>query len=223
NSSQTTPSLSVGEFGGESDFEISNGTLSSINASIGTGDSADARLTITSATWNNSGSLSLGSQLPKNLGAGHLVVDAGGSANIAGAIDNRAGSSIEVKNGGALTASQVINGGDFTSNGTLTINSSFTNTGNATFGGTQNWAAGSQLNVRKGTVGLQANAGTAPTPTAAGQHRLTLHQFENSSTVTLGSDLDLKNLIIGVADPGLQSFDLSSPAGASQYHALRIY
>src|SRR5205823_4272131 len=105
---------------------------------------------------------------------------AGGAANIIGAIDNRAGSSIEVKTGGALSAGKIVNTGDFTSDGALTVNTSFANVGNAVFAGTQNWAAGSQLLARGGVAVFQSNAGVAPTSTTAGQHRLTVHIFENS-------------------------------------------
>src|SRR5205807_1184906 len=64
NTSAATPSLSIGEYGGDPDFEVANGTLNSIHAAIGAGDTAEAKLTITSGTWNNSGCVQIGSPTP---------------------------------------------------------------------------------------------------------------------------------------------------------------
>jgi hypothetical protein len=223
NTSPTTPSLSIGEYGGDPNFELTNGTLNSVHASIGAGDTADATLSLSSATWNNSGSIQVGSPLADQLGLGHLLIQSGGTLNIGASLAIAPASNTSVLPGGSLSAANVSNDGDFSTAGSLSISAAFTNTGNATFAGTQNWATGSQLDVRRGLISMVTNPGTPSTAASPAQARLTLHIHNDTATVALQTSIDLKNLIMDLADPGLQSLDLNSPAAPGQYNALRLY
>ena len=223
NTVPATPSLSVGEYGGDPHFEIANGTLNSVHASIGAGDTAEAKLTISSAIWNNSGSVQIGSPTANLTGIGHLIVQSGGAVNIGASLSIATGSNASVEFGGSLSAANVNNDGDFSSQGNLAVTGTFTNTATATFAGTQNWGTGSQLDVRRGLVAMVTNPGTPATASSPTQARLTLHIRISDAGVGLLTSIDIKNLIMDVNDPGLQSLDLNSPAGSGQFNALRIY
>ncbi len=223
NNSPTTPSLSTGEFGGDPDFEVANGTLNSVHASIGAGDTAEAKLTISNATWNNSGSVQIGSPTTGLTGIGHLLVQSGAAVNIGASLNIATGSNASVESGGSLSAANINNDGDFSSVGTLAVTGTFTTTGTATFGGAQNWGTGSVLDVRRGLVAVLTNPGTLATASSAAQAGLTLHIRTSDAGVGLLSSMDLKNLIMDVNDPGLQSLDLNSPTGSGQFNAVRIY
>jgi hypothetical protein len=223
NTSAATPSLSIGEFGGDPDFEVANGTLNSVHAAIGAGDTAEAKLTISSATWNNTGSLQIGSPTVDLTGVGHLLIQAGGAVTVGGPMNIATGSNASIDPGGSLSVSNVNNDGDFATSGTLAVSGAFTTTGTATFGGTQNWAAGSVLDVRRGLVAVLSNPGTPATAATAAAARLTLHIHTSDAGVGLLSSMDLKNLIMDVNDPGLQSLDLNSPTTTGDFNAVRIY
>lgn len=89
---------------------------------------------------------------------------------------------------------------------------------------------GSFFDVFLGSVNINGNQGTAatagPTPAVA---NLTLTVGNPASlptdvtTVTLGDDQDLADLVVNHAAPGRQTLDLASPKVAGSYRAVRVY
>jgi hypothetical protein len=114
-----------------------------------------------------------------------------------------------LNNTGGLTASTANNTGTFTTTGTYAGTGSFNNSGTATFGGTQNWSAG--------TVFLNT-AGTAIFNTDAGS-QTSLHLSINVSggSVTLNSTQHLAGLniaagsLVTLTNTGSKSLLVTSP------------
>ena len=90
-----------------------------------------------------------------------------------------------------------------------------------TISGAQNHSAGATLNV-SGRANLNTNAGSAASAAEPAAAKLAINVSGDGAKVVLGADQDLKSLTI-TDGAGLQSFDLNSPAGAGEAHAVRVY
>jgi hypothetical protein len=100
NSSLTTPSIVVGEFGGSPLLDLrGSGTLSSVNASLAPNVNSDATVTlIQTPTWNNSGDLYLGGTNAAAGGIATLTLSSGAGSSPTLAIGGR----LKVWNAGAV-------------------------------------------------------------------------------------------------------------------------
>jgi hypothetical protein len=74
NSSAATPSVAIAEFNGIANATFTNGTLKSVNALIAAGNVAVASVSLGSATWNNSASMSIGGSATTAGGAATLSI-----------------------------------------------------------------------------------------------------------------------------------------------------
>jgi hypothetical protein len=153
-----------GGFGGAiGTFNQSAGTHS-VGGSLYVGDGAGAS---GSFTLSGTGQLSVaGTEYVGYNGAGSFTQQGGtNSAAVGVTIAANAGSSGSYTlAGGTLSAPLITNHGTFnqpSGGGTLAVSGSFTNAGNATFAGTQQWSAGSSFTNTAGTAAFQSDAGGA--------------------------------------------------------------
>jgi hypothetical protein len=91
-----------------------------------------------------------------------------------------------------------------------------------TIGGNQTHGAGASLNILRGRVNLNTNSGTQSFPNSAAIANLKINISGADSKLVLGANQDLADLVIQVADPGLQSLDLATPP-TPIFRSLRIY
>jgi len=127
----------------------------------------------------------------------------------AASVDVDAGAALTLSGGFSVAAGKSLSkGGD----GTLRVS------------GPQSHGVGASLTHTQGILQLDTNAGT---PNSAAGSNLALTVAANASggsgKVLLNSDQDLKQLTVSFAEGGTQTLDLNSPAGAGQFHAVRVY
>ncbi|HEV8607904.1 MAG TPA: autotransporter-associated beta strand repeat-containing protein, partial [Tepidisphaeraceae bacterium] len=143
-------------------------------------------------------------------GAGAAInVDAGSHQIFAPLIvsDNLA---ISIKSGAALEIENL----SIASSKTLTKS----DPGALTIFGAQSHGSGSALVVSGGTVNMNSNPGT---PNSAAGSNLSVSV--TGSRITLGSDIDVKELTLDIAAVGSQTLDLNSPASAGAFRSVRVY
>jgi len=98
-------------------------------------------------------------------------------------------------------------------------------TSDSTIGGTQNWLSGAKLTVIARTTTLSTNSGVPATATSAATANLSLVVTTDFSdgAIVLGSDQDVAGIDVKYSQFGNQSLNLSSPAGAGAFRAVRVY
>jgi autotransporter-associated beta strand protein len=87
--------------------------------------------------------------------------------------------------------------------------------------GLQNHSPNASLTVSGGRLNLNSNSGSPATPSTPAQKNLSLNV--TASAIVLGSDQDLSNITLDPSKPGLQSFDLASPASPGNFRSVRVY
>jgi fibronectin-binding autotransporter adhesin len=90
--------------------------------------------------------------------------------------------------------------------------------GALTIFGAQDHGSGSALVVSGGTINMNSNPGT---PNSAAGSNLSVSV--TGSRITLGGDMDVKELTLDIAAVGSQTLDLDSPATVEGFHAVRVY
>jgi hypothetical protein len=137
-----------------------------------------------------------------------------GSHEIAVPVDIVGNTNLTVAGGAGLTLSggfgsypgiTLTKGGD----GTLTLNSA------------QDNGSSRVLRVTRGTVNLDSNQGQTVANSLVLQ--LSGNRDGFAAAVNLNADQDLRELEVSVAEAGPQTFDLNSPAGAGEFHGVRVY
>src|SRR5207237_7355283 len=84
--SGTTPSVAVGEFGGNPSLSVALGVLSSVNATIAASSTATGTIALSGGTWNNSGSIFVGGSSTTGGGAGSLIINSGCGLGVGGTL-----------------------------------------------------------------------------------------------------------------------------------------
>jgi hypothetical protein len=171
------------------------GALNFDNASKYTISSATATLSLGDATTSAS----------INVASGNHEIDA--------LVDVAGNTTVSVAGGAGLTLSR-----GFEGHAGITLTKD--GDGSLTISGNGNGTA-RRLQVSRGTVHLNTNQGAA----AAGF--MVLHLNGNAggfaARVKLAADQDLKELVVYVAQAGVQTFDLNSGAGAGAFRSVRVY
>jgi hypothetical protein len=83
NANSATPSVAIAEYNGIANATFTNGSISSVNALMAGGNISVASVSLSSMTWNNSGSMSIGGSAISAGGAATLSIDSS-SLNVGG-------------------------------------------------------------------------------------------------------------------------------------------
>ncbi len=108
NASASTPSVTVGEFGGTPTFTLTNGALNSVNTSLASGPlSAGSIVVSTGAAWTNSAGFFVAGSSTAAGGAGTVILDSGSSQLAIGGTLKVWGNGNVNYNGGSLSAGAI--------------------------------------------------------------------------------------------------------------------
>ena len=158
--------------------------------------------------FNNSVTF-VGLTMDVTAGSAAINVQSTGTQTISSGINFRDNSNVDVVAGGTLLLSGNVNIGANGVGKTLTK----TGPGTLTITGPQIHQPGTVIAAAGGTINLNSNAGTNASLSIAG----------GGSSIVLGADQDVAGVSIGFADPGIQIFDLNTPAAAPAIRTLRVH